>query len=181
MKVNLLEAHDRFAHFKSQDYGADETARKIVESKPFGDNPYYIFVHTRQTDTTLDHRVIWQPRLLKPVPQINSMLFRVPRNTKAYQVIWVIPPVEIWPEFDKGQIHEDNIVKESIYMFQKKFLELSQPFPDDLTGEEAQDVMFEMYPLIFNRETLPENKKHLWDMAKAKKEASLKEKEKSLG
>lgn len=171
MKVNLLETDDRFLHFKGQDYGVDDTAKLIVDSKPFGDNPYYIFVHTRQTDTTLDHRVIWQPRMLKPTPQLNSMLFRVPRGSTSFEVIWIIPPVEIWPEFDKGQIHENQVIKQSIYLFQRKFFELSQPHPQDLTGEDAQNVMFEMYPLIFKRETLPENKRYLWDKAKSEKEA----------
>ena len=177
MKVNLLETDDRFLHFKRQDFGTDAQAKRIVDAKPFGDNPYYIFVHTRQTDTTLDHRVIWQPRLLKPVPQLNSMLFRVPRNANYFEVIWIIPPVEIWHEFDKGKIHEDDVIARSIYMFSKKFYELSQPFPDDLSGEEAQDVMFEMYPLIFQRDTLPEDKKYLWDKAKAEKDAKEKAKQ----
>ena len=170
MKVNLLETDDRFLHFKSQDFGINEQARQIIEAKPFGDNPYYIFVHTRQTDTTLDHRVIWQPRLLKPIPQLNSMLFRVPKGAKAVDVIWVIPPAEIWPEFDKGKIHENDVVQQSVYLFTKMFKQLSEPFPDDLTGEQAQDVMFEMYPLIFKRDTLPDDKKHIWDRAKAEKE-----------
>ena len=170
MKVNLLETDDRFLHFKAQDFGTNATAKKIVDSKPFGDNPYYIFVHTRQTDTTLDHRVIWQPRMIKPIPQLNSMLFRVPRGGGDFQVIWIIPPVEIWREFDKGQIHHNDVVGESIYLFQKRFQELAAPFVDDLTSEEAQDVMFEMYPLAFARDTLPDDKKHLWDKAKAEKE-----------
>lgn len=170
MKVNLLETDDRFLHFRNQDFGADAQAKKIVDAKPFGDNPYYIFVHTRQTDTTLDHRVIWQPRMLKPVPQLNSMLFRVPRNSTAYEVIWVIPPVEIWPEFDRGMIHANDVVQTSIYLFTKRFHDLSMPFPDDLTGEEAQNVMFEMYPLAFQRDSLPEDKRHMWDRAKAEKE-----------
>lgn len=170
MKVNLLDADDRFLHFKKQDYGVNEQAKKILDAKPFGDNPYYIFVHTRQTDTTLDHRVIWQPRLLKPIPQLNSMLFRVPKGAIAFDVIWIIPPVEIWPEFDKGHIHENDVIQTSIYMFSRRFLELSSAHRDDLTGDEAQAVMFEMYPLIFRRETLPDDKKHLWDKAKAEKE-----------
>lgn len=174
MKVNLLETDDRFLHFKRQDFGADEQAKKIMDAKPFGDNPYYIFVHSRQTDTTLDHRVIWQPRMLKPVPQLNSMLFRVPRGASAFDVIWIIPPVEIWHEFDKGNIHQNEVINLSIYMFQKRFLELSQPFPDDLTGQEAQDVMFEMYPLIFQRDTLPDDKKWIWDRAKSEKDAAKK-------
>lgn len=171
MKVNLLETDDRFLHFKRQDFGTGAEAKKIMDAKPFGDNPYYIFVHTRQTDTTLNHRVIWQPRLLKPVPQLNSMLFRVPVGADAFEVIWVIPPVEIWREFDKGNIHANDVVQKSIYMFQKKFFELSQPFPDDLNGEEAQNVMFEMYPLAFQRDTLPEDKRHIWDRAKQVKES----------
>lgn len=170
MKVNLLEADDRFLHFKKQDFGTNDQAKKILDAKPFGDNPYYIFVHTRQTDTTLDHRVIWQPRMLKPIPQLNSMLFRVPRNATAFEVIWIIPPVEIWSEFDKGQINENEVIQRSIYLFSKRLLELSQGHPDDLSGEEAQNVMFEMYPLIFQRDTLPDDKKHLWDKAKSEKE-----------
>lgn len=171
MKVNTFETHDRFLHFQTRDYGADAQAKKIVDSKPFGDNPYYIFVHTRQTDTTLDQRVIWQPRMLKPVPQLNSMLFRVGKNATEFDVIWIIPPVEIWPEFDKGNIHENEVVKRSIYMFTKRFSELSMPFPDDLTGEQAQNVLFELYPLAFQRDTLPDDKKHLWDKAKSEKES----------
>lgn len=171
MKVNLLDADDRFLHFKKKDYGVNDQAKKILDSKPFGDNPYYIFVHTRQTDTTLDHRVIWQPRLLKPVPALNSMLFRVPKGAKAFDVIWIIPPVEIWPEFEKGQIHEDDTIQQSIYLFRRRFAELSAPDPTDLSGEEAQNILFEMYPLVFRRETLPEYKRHLWDKAKAEKES----------
>lgn len=174
MKVNLLETDDRFLHFKQQDFGTSEQARKILDAKPFGDNPYYIFVHTRQTDTTLDHRVIWQPRLLKPIPQINSMLFRVPKGSNDFEVIWIIPPVEIWPEFDKGRISDNEIIRISIYMFTKRFLELSSAHPEDLSGEEAQDVMFEMYPLIFQRDTLPEEKRHLWDKAKSEKDGKQK-------
>lgn len=170
MKVNLLEADDRFLHFKKQDFGTNDQAKKILDAKPFGDNPYYIFVHTRQTDKTLDHRVIWQPRILKPIPQLNSMLFRVPRGATAFEVIWIIPPVEIWSEFDKGQINKNEVIQRSIYLFSKRLLELSQGHPDDLSGEEAQNVMFEMYPLIFQRDTLPDDKKYLWDKAKSEKE-----------
>ncbi len=176
MKVNLLETDDRFLHFKSQDFGANEKAQEILKAKPFGDNPYYIFVHTRQTDSTLNHRVIWQPRLLKPIPQLNSMLFRVPRNATSFEVIWIIPPVEIWHEFDKGNIHANEIILESIYMFRKKFYELSKGFPDDLTGEEAQEVMFDLYPLIFKRETLSEERKKIWDKAKSEKDEKEKKK-----
>lgn len=170
MKVNLLETDDRFKHFTSSDYGTNKFAKEIVESKPFGDNPYYLFVHTRQQDTTLNHRTIWQPRMLKPIPQLNSMLFRIAKGSSDFQVIWIIPPVELWPEFDAGKVNENETIRQSIYMFQKRFHELSQPFPDDLTGEEAQNVMFEMYPLIFNRDTLPEDKRYIWDKAKQQKE-----------
>lgn len=170
MKVNLLETHDRFEHFRQQNFSTDEFLKKIIESKPFGDYPYYLFQHCRQTDSTLDQRSIWQPRLGKPTPQLNSTLVRVRPFSKDFDVIWVIPPVEIWSEFDKGKVHENEVIQISTYMFQKRFLALCQPIEGDVPPEDFNEVMFEFYPLIFNRETLPDDKKSLWDKAKAEKE-----------
>ena len=124
MRLNRLETHDRYEHFTKGEFDIGETCQNIIDQKPFGDVPFYIFAHQRTigTDervslynqdlqdslmvpgyirkyTHLEQvpsaRLIWQPRLTKPRAQDNSMLFRV-AGSDAVEVIWIIPQKELW-------------------------------------------------------------------------------------
>jgi hypothetical protein len=173
MKVNKLETHDRWDYFQKQEFSTDEYLKKLVDSKPWGDHPYYIFLHTRQTDTTQDRRCIWQTRLVRPYPQLNTSLFRVGKNADFFEVIWVIPSMEVWDQFGKGKVCENAVIERSIQDFKNNPWLLSQPHVEDLPPEKAQEIMFSMYPLMFDRDTLPEDKKSIWDAEKRKKEEKV--------
>ncbi len=156
MKLNRLETHDRLVHFNSQEFDIGQTCQKIINSRPFGDHPFYICCHKRQLglderwdlfnkslienpntrfeDIPTD-RMIWQPRLTKPVPQENSMLFKGYPGTDNVKVIWMIPAKELWSQFEKGKMTENKVVWESIHEFKNHKDRMGQREDDDLCDE----------------------------------------------
>ena len=159
MKVNILETHDRLIHLKkTQSENISDCCQKVVEQKPFGDLPFYIFAHKREiglderfsllcTGTYPNiaevptHRMIWQPRLTKPKAQTNSMLFKGYPGTDVIKVIWIIPERELWDQYKKGNMTECKTVVESIDNFENNREYLERPEPDD----PSEDVMDSIY------------------------------------
>lgn len=117
MKVNILDAHDRLKTLKSHDHSIGECCQNLIDQAPFGNRPFYIFAHSRTEDNGRDTRVIWQPRLTKPRAQTNSMLFKVHPGTDVINVIWMIPKRELWEQYQKGSLTENETVVTSIYNF----------------------------------------------------------------
>jgi hypothetical protein len=66
MKLDRLDVHDRYEHFTKQDFDIGECCQDLINKRPFGDYPFYIFAHTRTDDDGVTKRLIWQPRLTKP-------------------------------------------------------------------------------------------------------------------
>jgi len=148
MKINRLETHDRLQHFvkdQSQNIfqGAEECLKKNPDSLAIQEkSPYvYIFAHPRTADDGLNKRMLWQPRLSIPKAQTNSYLFRALSNTDLIEVVWLIPPREMWSQYNKGQITESNEVSWSINMFQTTREELEKPHPDDLPEERTRLIL----------------------------------------
>src|SRR5882672_2443569 len=115
MKINRLETHDRLMHFKKDQeanifQGAEDCLKKNPLSLAIQDkSPYvYIFAHPRTADDGVNKRMLWDPRLSIPEPQTNSYLFRAISKTDIIEVIWMLPPVETWPQYKKGNITESN-------------------------------------------------------------------------
>lgn len=130
--------------------------------KSFENHPFYIFAHSRSIEmderiSILQHdfwmgavdpkyvrkyqsleevptaRLIWTPRLTKPTPQSNSMLFKAYPPGDNIKIIWMLPARELWDQYEKGNLLEHQIVKESIHMFKTDFDKMSAKEDDDLS------------------------------------------------
>lgn len=144
MKINRLDAHDRYQHFTKQSFDIGKCCQDLIDQRPFEDHPFYIFAHARTDEDGTTKRLIWQPRLLKPKAQTNSMLFKGYPGTDHVKVIWMIPPREMWPQFRKGNLTESSIVGESIYDFEHARSKLEGPEEDDLSEEQVRAIYAEI-------------------------------------
>lgn len=142
MKVDRLETHDRLQHFTGQSFDIGECCQNLIDQRPFGDHPFYIFAHPRTDDDGVTQRLIWQPRLTKPKSQENSMLFKAYPGKDTLKVIWLIPKSEMWHMYEQGKITENKTVSESIYNFRhfRKFLDSKE---DDDYSDEKIDSIYE--------------------------------------
>jgi hypothetical protein len=136
MKINPLDAHDRLGHFQKQGLDISQCCQDLVNKKPFGDVPFYIFAHARTAEDGVSKIIIWQPRLTKPQPQTNSMLFKAYPPTDKIKIIWMIPAREMWDQFKKGNLTESQIVSESIHDFIHNRNKLGAAEADDLSDEQ---------------------------------------------
>lgn len=144
MKIDVLDAHDRVEHLKKQSFSIADCCQDLINQRPFGDVPFYIFAHARTDDDGVTKRLIWQPRLTKPKAQTNSMLFKVCPGTENVKVIWMIPPREYWDSFEKGKVTESEIVRESIENFQNNRELLEKPEDDDLSDDKIDAIYREI-------------------------------------
>jgi len=140
MKLNILDAHDRYQYFTKQSFSIAECCQDLINQKPFGDVPFYIFAHARTEDDGVNKRLIWQPRLTKPKAQSNSMLFKVYPGSDQVKVLWMIPAKELWDQYHKGLVTENRTVVESIdnFMYHREKLEAKEE--DDLSDEKIDYI-----------------------------------------
>lgn len=144
MKINPLDAHDRYTHFTKQSFDIAECCQDLINQRPFGNHPFYIFAHARTEDDGSTKRLIWQPRLTKPQAQTNSMLFKAYPGTDLIKVIWMIPARELWGQYRKGLMTENKTVSESIHDFQFNKNKLEEREEDDMTDEQVDAVYKEL-------------------------------------
>ena len=163
MKISRSETHDRLEHFTGQSFDLGKTCQDIIDQRPYGEHPFYIFAHKREIgmDEKLaifydnpgmyssladvpTHRMIWQPRLTKPKAQINSMLFKAYPGSDVIKVIWLIPDPEVWEQFAKGKITENEAVSESIHLFKTDKEKLEAPEEDDLSDQQINNIYAEI-------------------------------------
>jgi len=147
MKLNRLETHDRLQHFiKDQSntiaQGADDCLKRNSLSLALQDRaPYvYMFAHPRTADDGVTKRMVWQPRLTKPRAQTNSYLFRAQSKSDIVQICWLLPPEEMWPQYQKGNMTEHESVVWSISQYVNNRKELDMPDPDDLSEERVKAI-----------------------------------------
>lgn len=151
MKLNRLEAHDRYEYLiKDQSVtvqqGADDCLKKNSFSLAYQErSPYvYVYGHGRTTDDGLNKRLIWEPRLSKPIPTQNSYLFRAKSKTDLLEICWILPPIEFWGEYRKGNIIDSSIIGWSISQLLHNSKQLGAPMPDDLPEEVAKKILMEI-------------------------------------
>lgn len=148
MKINRLETHDRLLHFKKNQeiniyQGAEDCLKKnslsleIQEKSPY----VYIFAHPRTADDGVNKRLLWQPRLSVPEVQTNSYLFRALSHTDIIEVCWILPPKELWSQYEKGNVTENNWALWSINQFKTNKEALGRPHPEDLPEEKTKMIM----------------------------------------
>lgn len=147
MKINRLETHDRLISLhKSQALNISQGAEDCLKKNPLSialqeHSPYiYIFAHPRTDDDGVNKRMIWQPRLMKPTAQTNSYLFRAYSKTDIVEMCWMIPPREMWTQYQKGKVTENPVALWSIEQFQRNRKELEEPFKDDLSDKQAANI-----------------------------------------
>lgn len=140
VKINRLDAHDRFTHLTRKDHSIADCCQNLVDHAPFGNRPFYIFAHARTDDNGSDTRLIWQPRLTRPKAQTNSMLFKAHPGTDVINVIWMIPKKELWPQYQKGKMTQNETVCNSIRDFLYNREKLEQADKDDPSDEEVSAI-----------------------------------------
>lgn len=144
MKVNVLDAHDRMKHLIKQDMDIGACCQSLVDQKPFGNRPFYIFAHTRTDDDGVNKRLIWQPRLFKPKMEPNSMLFKGYPGTDQVKVIWILPAQELWQQYELGLLTENKTVLESIWNFRYNKGKMEADEEDDPSEIEAKAIYLEI-------------------------------------
>jgi hypothetical protein len=144
MKINPLDAHDRYTYFTKQDFDIGACCQDLINQAPYGDHAFYIFAHARTEDNGVDKRMIWQPRLTKPKAQENSMLFKAYPGTDTVKVIWMLPAKELWNQFKRGTLTENKLICESIEAFKHQRAKLEAPEEDDLDDEEIDKIYREI-------------------------------------
>lgn len=151
--------------------GCEDCIRNRPEE--FGNLPFYIFAHTRTieideriaifNDQLMKEklgfsigkayqsfeevptaRLIWTPRLTKPTPQSNSMLFKAYPPGDNIKIIWMLPAKELWEQYEKGLMLENKIVQESIHNFKYEFEKLSSREDDDLPDSVVDAIYAEI-------------------------------------
>lgn len=140
MKINRLETHDRYEYFIKQDFSISECCQDMINKRPFGNHPFYIFAHARTDDDGLRKRLIWQPRLTKPKAQLNSMLFKAYPGTDQIRIIWMLPALELIDQYKKGNVTHNPIVDWSISTYKNNRKELEANEPDDLSEEQINSI-----------------------------------------
>jgi len=93
---------------------------------------------------TPSHRFIWMPRLSKPTPQTNSMLFKYYPENDVIHVKWLLPAEELWGQYEKGNVTEQSIVESSINMYRNNPRELAYREEDDISDERADFIYKEI-------------------------------------
>lgn len=144
IKVNRLDAHDRLKDFKKKSNDIGECCQDLLNQRPFGNIPFYIFVHPRSGEISNVKRLIWQPRLTRPKAQTNSMLFKAYPGKDLVKIIWMIPPREMFDSFQKGKMTESKTICESIHAFEYNRAMLDTPEDDDLTDDQIDAIYKDM-------------------------------------
>jgi len=147
MKIQKLETHDRLQHLQKEQalnlaQGCEDCLKKNALSLMLQEHsPYiYIFAHPRTADDGITKRMLWQPRLSRPLPQTNSYLFRVKTGSDNIEICWMIPPREMWDQYTKGKITENETVAWSIDQFKNNRKELEANHPEDLSDEKQRSI-----------------------------------------
>lgn len=147
MKIERLEAHDRLIHLQNdQALNVAQGAEDCLKKNPLSlslqrySSYVYLFAHPRTADDGVNKKMIWQPRLTKPKAQTNSYLFRAKSNTDQIEVCWLLPPREIWPQYKKGNVTENELVLWSIAQFEFHRKDLEKPAADDMKDDQTKNI-----------------------------------------
>lgn len=90
------------------------------------------------------HVALWQPRLMKPKAQTNSYLFRVISKTDLAEIVWLLPPREMWEQYELGKVTESKDVVTSIMNFLHAREILESPHPEDWSEERIKRKLEEI-------------------------------------
>jgi hypothetical protein len=144
IKLDRFDTHDRFLDYKKQNFNVDECIQDLINQRPFGNHPFYIFAHARTHENGADQRYIWQPRLTRPLPQSNSSLYKAYPGSDKVIMCWIIPKREYWDQYKKGNVTENAMIEEFIHIYMNNRKLLEQPEDDDLSDAEINAIYVEL-------------------------------------
>jgi len=151
MKIDPLDAHDRLLHFKRDQeenlfQGVDDCLRKNKDCVSMQEYfPYvYIFAHPRTMEDGATKKMFWQPRLTKPKAQTNSYLFRAISKTDIVEIIWLLPPRELWEQYEEGKIASNEDIRTSIFNFINHRELLEAPHEEDFTENRLKSLLMKI-------------------------------------
>jgi hypothetical protein len=72
------------------------------------------------------------------------MLFKAYPPGDNIKIIWMLPAMELWGQYEKGNLTEHKTVKESINDYKTNFERLSAREDDDLPDEVVQAIYAEI-------------------------------------
>lgn len=154
MQIDRLETHDRYKTFTGSDQSMGACCQDLIDQRPFGNHPFYIFVHGRTDDDGVTKRVIWQPRLTRPLAQTNSMLYKGYPGSDIIKVLWIIPARELWEQYKKGNICANEDVWNDIQTFVHKRKEFDKPEDDDLNDDQIDAIYKELSQQAKNKKMM---------------------------
>lgn len=151
MRINILEAHDRKQHLiKDQALNISQGVDDCLKKNPLYlalqqySSYVYIFAHPRTADDGVTKRMLYQPRLTKPLAQTNSYLFRSTCKTDLLEICWLLPPKEMWGQYKEGNVTESEIVLWSIDQFRNNRHKLEEKHPEDLSEERIRAIYLQI-------------------------------------
>ncbi len=145
MKVDFLETHDRLQHFKSDWEMMSQGVQDCIDNVPEAVRmPFYVYGHTRQIGIderfnlffqgywqemkdVPSERIIWMPRITKPLAEPNSYLFKAQKNSDIVEIEWVLPKRELWGQYEPGKMNYNETIWTSIQNFLHRRGEMEAP------------------------------------------------------
>lgn len=166
MKINPLDAHDRLLAFQKYQTEVGKFIQQMIEKRPWGSRHFYIFIiHKRSLG--LDERqalvmegiynkiqdtpeafMIMSCRVTKPQADPNTTLIRVRPGDKndSVKLLWSIPQVELWDQFEKGKLFENEEILAQIHTFKTNRGALSAFDKWDPQSKEEFDTLMKNRP-----------------------------------
>ena len=127
---------------ENSEQGYCEMVQQIIESRPFGKHPFYIYQFVKRVDDATGIKKMYHhPRLTKPDPIPGTTLLRAdPSNPEEVTIIWTLPDEESFNLYQSGKMFADPFVYESIQKYLHNPRELMRREKGDLTDEEIKEI-----------------------------------------
>ena len=171
MKINPLDAHDRFLAFQENQTDIGKFVQQMIDKRPWGSRHFYIFIIHKKS-LGLDERMslvdqgiykhirdtpeafmVVSCRVTKPIAAPNTTLIRVNPGLKNDNIvlIWSLPQTELWKQFEKGKMFENEKICGYIEQFKKDPRVLSHPDKWDPQSQQEFDNLMKSRPFGLER------------------------------
>lgn len=152
MKVDRLEAHDRLIEVHKQKDFISAAVQECISNVPDEiKSSFFVYAHKRtigldemakymlkSPGKVPTHRIVWMPRITKPTPSENSMLFLAKKGSDEVRIVWLIPDACMWEQYAPGKMTHDPLIWESIQTFKENPAKLMKREKDEPTKEDEK-------------------------------------------
>src|SRR5208283_3124754 len=81
----------------------------------------------------------------KPRMEPNSYLFKAKSKTDILEIKWLLPPMEMWDQYEAGNVTEHELVMWSINEYKRHKYIMEYPDADDIRDETARYIYKKVY------------------------------------